>query len=548
VCSSDLATRTILSAMSLVEADFSVASGAAPALDREQAKQILVDLRRDQEERERLLNQLTEIEADLVAVMADYSKVYYKYVAEWDRLSTLRDRAYLAVAERNWKSALEASRTAAEMAPNETEAHLIEAMALIQLADTDQDENNYLKDAQRQLEAYIAKHPERTAPALLLLGVAHERLGASSEAALSFQQAAAYYPKQAERLTDMLDPYRVRSFLRKSKEGNVILEGYQETMLGAGFFSPDLQLARGHFDNDEIDKGRKKILDHFSRRRNQAQWNLILSDIEFCERHLSPHFDRILVEDSHLRLIVDPTLIGSKLDVVIENGSERELFNSTLLLAIRFTDMHRDDWEVLKVGETVPKVQANGKTDFGTIEINEDVMDTDKTVDDIVAHRAILVSDDAVVWVDTDQYRLALARDMSERVAKDEAIARERTSWFDQMGMAPKDFERLISSSRVDVDLSLGKDDILVELPRELALLNPVFRLNLDDEGTGAAPTVNRLTNDQIQLEFGDVANLEADDAPGKATVVLNSTLGNFEIEIDLAGRRISGVKYLGGE
>lgn len=540
------ATRTILSAMSLVEADLSVTSGAVPALDREQAKKVLTDLRKDQEERKKLMNELGEIEAELIDAMAGYSEVYYKYVAEWDRLSTLRDRAYLAVAERNWSAALEASRAAAEMAPNETEAHLIEGLALIQLADTDIDEKNYLRDAKRQLSAYVEKHPERTAPALLLLGVANERMGNQAEATLNFQQAAAYYPKQADRLTDMLDPYRVRSFLRKSKEGNLILEQYQSTMLGAGFFSPDLQLARAHFDADEVDEGRKKILDHFSRRRNQAQWNLILSDIEFCERHLSPHFDRILVEDSHLRLLVSPTLLGSKLDVAIQNGSKRELYNATLLLAIRFTDMHREDWEVLKVGETVPKVQANGETDFGTTEIAQDVLDAEKTVDDIVAHRAILVSDDAVVWVDTDEYKLALAREMRDRVSKDDGVAKDRETWFDKMGVTPEDFEKKISASKVQVDLSIGKDDLLVKLPRELALLNPVFRLDLGGDGTGESPTVNRLTEDQIELEFGSIANLEASDAPGKANVILNSTLGNFEIQIDLAGRKIDGVRYLG--
>ena len=119
------------------------------------------------------------------------------------------------------------------------------------------------------------------APAFLLLGVHQSRLGQDSQAQLSFQQAAAYFPKQAKQLTDMLNPYEMRSFLRQSREGQFIVEMYKSTMLGAGYFSPDLQMAKVLFDKGDDAGGRLKVLDHFARRRTQQQWDFIISDVAF---------------------------------------------------------------------------------------------------------------------------------------------------------------------------------------------------------------------------------------------------------------------------
>ena len=209
--------------------------------------------------------------------------------------------------------------------------------------------------------------------------------------------------------------------------------------------------------------------------------------------------------------------------------------------------MHRDDFEVFKVAETVPTVAANTTTDFGTLEVDHKVMGAKKGVDDIVVNRAILVTDDAVLWVDSDEYRLALAREMGQRAAEDPAVASEQAQWFERVGMSPDDFVKHIKDTDVNVDLSLGKDDISFALPKELAILNPIFRLKVGEDGAGVAPSANKLNDDGIQLEFGSATNLEGDDASSVATLILNSTLGNFEVKIDLAKRKIASVRYLGG-
>ncbi len=530
-------TRTVLSAMSMVQADVSMATPGA-SLDKEQAKTILNDLRKEQAERRELLDALSGLELELLGVMNDYSTVYYRHLAEWDELCLLRDRAYLAAAEGNWQATLDASSAAAEKAPDDVEAHLLEAWALIELSTSVEGAQQRVL-AISKLNDFVKNHPERSAPALLLLGLANARNGDSAEATLLFQQAAAYYPKQSALLTDMMDPYTARSFLRKSKEGIAIVDQYQATMVGAGAFSPDLHLAQAFFEAGDDEKGRKKVLDHFSRRRNQEQWNLILEDLKYCSEKMGSQFEKILVEDSHLFLETEPTLLGSALDVVVSNQSDRPLRNATLLMAIRFTDMHRDDYQVFKVGETVPVVAAKAKTDFGELEVGWDLFGQKKGVDDIVLGRSILITDDAVVWVDTDQYRLAQTRPTNTGKKAEDVVIAER-SWFDAMKITPESLGALIEKSgEVDVDLGLGKDDLKLVLPRELAWMDPVFRVG---DHMGEGPSKNELTKDGIRLEFADLANF--DDPQKPVRVVAYSRYGSLEFLVDVPKRKILDVHW----
>ena len=114
------------------------------------------------------------------------------------------------------------------------------------------------------------------------MGVVEGQRGDFGAAQLHLQQSATYYPKQADQLSDMLDPYKQRGFLRKSREGGLIIELYKSTMLGGGTFSPDLQLAKLLFEQGDFEAGRKKVMDHFARRRAQQQWDFIISDLRYC--------------------------------------------------------------------------------------------------------------------------------------------------------------------------------------------------------------------------------------------------------------------------
>ena len=108
-----------------------------------------------------------------------------------------------------------------------------------------------------------------------------------------------------------------------------------------------------------------------------------------------------------LELIYDTSLLGSsKLNVAIRNSSNADLHNCTLVLCLNMTDMYPDDYHAYKVGETLPLVSARKDTSFESLKLDAEVFG-EKTGDDIVAARGILIANEAVLWVDTDKYKIA---------------------------------------------------------------------------------------------------------------------------------------------
>ena len=530
----EMTSELLLTAFSVVEFEGgleAVGPTGGLSIDRTQAQELLRDMRSEQRERKELVREMAALESDLLAAMMDYSEVYYRYVDEWDDLSVLRDRAYLAAHNQDWTTVIDAATLAIEKAPQEKEAHLLLAMGMIQQGEAEQDEQ-----IMGLLADYIEDHPSSTAPAFQLMGVQHRQMGRIDEARLAFQQSAAYYPKQAEELTDMLDPYTMRSFLRKSREGGFILELYKSTMLGAGYWSPDLQLAELLFDVGDVEAGKEKVLDHFSRRRNQQQWDFVLSDIQFCYDLLGPRFWEIFPEDHYLDLEIKETMFGSSLSVGVENRSDRTLRNASLLLALQFTDMYATDYEVMAAERTLPAVPPQETTDFGTIEVELDLFGGTKTVEDIVRHRAILITNEAVLWVDTDEYKIERAE--AEREARrtegtpghSGVVAESPTERFPEYQQTVDTIVAGITDAvSVEVESKYGRDNLLIQLPKELSLLRPLFRLQYGDEVLAADDNV--IEGDSIQLRFRGVDNFDAEGVdPNDLELLVASPFGDIVV------------------
>ena len=518
----------MLTALSVVQVEGEVdplMPGGSFSVDRDQAQKMLQDSLDRQDAHGEMLKDVREVEAELLNAMVKYSTVYYQYLEEWDRLCTLRDRAYLAASNEDWATVEEAAGAAIEMAPKEREAHLLKALALVEGGHSPE----RAEEALAVLSEYSEEHPDSTAPALLLMGVVEGQRGDFGAAQLHLQQSATYYPKQADQLSDMLDPYRQRGFLRKSREGGLIIELYKSTMLGAGTFSPDLQLAKLLFAQGDFEAGRKKVMDHFARRRAQQQWDFIISDLRYCHEMLGEDYYRIFPEHDYLDLEVSPGMFGSKLNLKVNNRSDRTLHNATLVLALQFTDMHPADYETFVGGETQPAVVALSATDFGQAEIAFDLHGVTKSVDDIVTHRAILVSNEAVTWVDTDEYKIAEAKEFRQQVKAEQkqggAVTSTAGSWQERLTRS------VIADTRKEAKMSVEKqflkDDVSISLPKELALLAPIFRLKGPD-GQLLAANKNIIKGDTIQLGFADV--LELDDGGGEVELVASTPYGDVAL------------------
>lgn len=527
----ELTGELLLSTLSVVEVSGHsgvIGPTGSLSVDREQAQTLLTDLRQRQKERTEALRDIDKLEAELFTALNDYAEVYWDYVEEWDRLSLVRDRAWLAVAAGDYEAAQSAAELAIQQAPKEREAHLVLAMALIEGGTGEQ-----LDRAAVLLDDYIVEHPDHSAPAFLLKGVLEKKRGNTKEARLLLQQSAAYYPRQAEHLDDMLDPYRMRAYLRRSREGATILEQYRSMMLGAGYFSPDLELARTLFAEGHPEEGRKKVLDHFARRRAQQQWDFILSDLQFCHDLLGPDYWRIFPEDHWLDLEISSAMFGSALNVSVNNRSEKTLHNATLVLVLQFTDMVPGDYIAIAAGKTVPAVNAGASTSFDQVEIDEEVGGLKKTAADIVEHRAILVTNEAVVWVDTDAFKIAESDAFAERrkqQATDAELggsakpAEERFPAFDVT--VDKLVQHATQTASLEIESRYGKDDVLIELPKELAILRPLFRLRRNGELYVAEDNV--IDGDKIQLRFAGVENFDDKEATGALELVASTPFGEI--------------------
>lgn len=492
---SRFSAETLLQVASMVgvEGEAGVGISGSFSVDKEQAARVLRQVQEERIERARLRKAVRKAENDLLEALVRYAGTWSTYLKEWDHLCLLRDQAYLAASIEDWDAVAAASREAIALAPHEKEAHLLLALALVEGGPQVLPE----VDVMELLDGYMKEHPDATAPALLLLGAEQARRKDLKAAGLSFMQSAAYYPKQSQALSDLFDPYQARSFLRATREGSYVLRLYQATMMGAGHFSPDLRMASLAFQAGDGALGRKKLLEHFYRRRAEGAWDHVLEDIRYCLKEFGAEFVAIFPAESYLDLVVKPGLMGlsDNLSLAVRNRSDVTLHNATLLLCVNFNDMYPDDYEVIVGGPTQAAVLAHEETSFGDVPIEVEVLGKKRTRKDVYRTRAILVSNEAVTWVDTEEYRISEAREF-----RDGAVPRVDAT---PVRTVPGILDHIRQGSTLQVEPSrFGKDDVVIGLPRELVTLSPLFDLKVGD--TTIQPDLNNLALDdgRIRLEF----------------------------------------------
>lgn len=519
-----LGSQSILEALSVLQVGGSFDTtgiGGADAhlgLDQAQAKRLVEERLLARKEQQRLVREYHEVEAELVEAMLAYSQTWYAHLERWDALCSQRDQAYLAARDHDWKRAMEHADEAARLSPTEREAHLLAAWARIEAPALDPE-----FDVVAALTAYADNHPDRDAPAQLLLGVYFARNGDHGRAKGALDTAAAHYPRQAAQLADMADPYKARAWLRQSREGTAIVRQYEATMLGAGSFSPDLQLAQLYFERGQEELGQRKVLDHFARRRNQKEWSFVLDDLEFARGYLGDRFHAIFPEDAYLDLVVKPAMLGTSVGLSVDNRSDTTLHNATLLLTLQLTDMIPGDYVVVQAGPTQPQIAPRDRTAFGDLEIAVDRLGTTKTAADVVRFRAIVVSDEAVAWVDTADEKLAAATRL------DAAPPPLPEAASKVLAAAMRTATATVTPSMI------GADSITFSLPRELVLLGPTFRLRAP--GGTLAPAEHVFRDGAISLRFDRVAEFAT--APPEALVlVLTAREGVAEVRWTLRGER----------
>ena len=421
-----------------------------------------------------------------------------------------------------------------------------------------------LVEAENTLDHYLALYPSRSAPALVLKGLLYCQQGEAAKAVSYFDQASIEYPRQAAELTDLLDSYRARTYLNHSAEGKYLLRLYRSTMEGFGIFSPNLLKAHYYAQQGDVEGSKREIFNHFYRRGHQGVYDCLLSDMHYCEDNMYSAFKQILLEQSFLDVQVEPTINWTLADkddeikVTIHNRSDIDLENVRIFLCLHYTDMYKDEYDVQKL-PSVNIIRHNDRTEIGVVKLRY----ADKKYNDITHIRAIAMTDDKICWIDNVDYKYMRATEQAVRLARSPSshspsslptTTGSHQQLLRDLHLSTPKLHRLIEQGirvvgtasdgnlwndvKRDVkNLVTGGDKKLhIELPRLLALIDPVFSLYpINDKDRALRPTENYLAGSSIRLTFDHQPKLD-EEIP----LYIYSDIANFRIVLRFtAGRPV---------
>ena len=540
---------------------------------------------KDKKLKSQLRDDLQKLRASYRQYLEDYTPIYKKYMQEYDALCIEKDKAYLDLYAGRTEEALSHTQSILQQYPDNPEAMLLHAMALIM---TSVNGSGFMVNgsgfmvhgskfkvpdsviptpvipdsalspqpsalfpdsvvpgeekpltinpepltlnpspltvASALLARYATRYPSRTAPALVLEGLLLQKMGDEQAAMSRFHQASVEYPRQAAQLTDMLDSYNRRNYLTRTPEGQYLRRLYASTMEGYGLFSPNLLKAKYYADQGKMDQSREEIYNHFFRRGNQGIYDELLSDMQFCEEHLYGAFKGLLLESSYVDVSIEPEsewLFWDSDDVMrvtINNRSDLDLENVRVFLCIHYTDMYKDEYDVIKVPHTANIIAKHTTADLDTVTLRY----PGKTYKDITRIRAIAMTDDRICWVDDVNYKQSHALSFLRGGQRDASAlqAQAREEYLRTYSLEPQKLRRTLqegitilppeedpSADRSWWDTFLSwfsspDNDLKVELPRVLAMTDPVFSLHPLDSDEAITPEDNYLSGTVIRLRF----------------------------------------------
>lgn len=492
-----------------------------------------------------LAEEIETLKEAYLEYLAEFAPVYNKYMKEWDKLCLEKDKAYLDLYSGRMADAYNASAKILKEYPTNREALLIKSLSLIHLGSGNANEpmnkkeilaiakdierpdavqkrvgwNDLFLEADMTLDNYIEQYPDRSAPALVLKGMLHSRLGEASRALSYFDQAAIEYPRQAEQLTDLMDSYRVRTYLNQTPEGQHLLKLYRSTMEGFGMFSPNFHKAQYFAQIGQHEKSNTEIYNHFFRRGNQGVYDCLLSDMQYCENYLYNGFKQLLLERHYLDISIDGGgffASDDELEVTVHNRTDIDLENVRIFLCNHYTDMYTDEYDVIKV-PTANIIKHYEKRSLGKVKLNY----KGKTVKDITRIRAIIMTDDKICWIDDPTFKHSQSSLFATKVGGNGIVAA-----FPLAAQAKREFAK---EFKLDVDniaktltkgmkiiapeeqdsgsfldkITFKKYNLRFEIPRVLSFIEPSFSINeINDSQNAVLPVQNYLAGSVIRLEF----------------------------------------------
>lgn len=505
-----------------------------------------------------LQQEIESLRLAYIDYLTEYTPLYHKYMKEWDALCLKKDKAYLETYAGRGNEAKAITEDILKQYPNNREALLLNAIANINMNNTQRNgdfavlpqeissegtsANENLERAQAAIQQYLTLYPDKSAPALVVSAMMCMANGQEKQAMSFLDQASIEYPKQAEELTDLLNSYKFRTYLNQTPEGQYLLRLYHSTMAGYGIFSPNIQKAMYYESKGDLEKSTQEIYNHFFRRGNQGMYDCLLSDMEFCEENLEVSFKNVLLEKSYLDLNIKPATdwkFQNKEDEIslnVHNRSDIDFENVRLFLCIHYTDMYTDEYDIVK-SSTVNVLKHQEKTDFDNIKLEYQ----GKKYSDITRIRAIAMTDNKICWIDAPDYKIMTAKKNSNKEntqGKTQRINKLNKSFQ----MDAEKVKELLSSADIPTKVNnsilsnvFTGEKLCLKLPRSLTLLNPVFSINELQSSECKLPVNNVLEGSNILINF-DIKPKDGETYP----LYMYSDFYNCRIDIKYEGGKPS--------
>ena len=236
------------------------------------------------------------------------------------------------------------------------------------------------------------------------------------------------------------------------------------------------------------------------------------------------------------------------LHVKISNRSDLKLENVRVFLCIHYTDMYKDEYDVVKVPKTQNIIEPRSTADLETVELNY----RDKSYDDITRIRAIAMTDDRICWIDEVSYKndKALAPYRNEEKDISERQQKAREEYLSNYSLEPQKLQKALregvsvmapeedpcaekSGWKKFTDWFRRSDNTLnIELPRTLVMADPVFSLRPLDAGDALQPDENYLSGTTIHLHFDYTP--ECDEA---LPLYIYTEAADFKVDIVYRGK-----------
>jgi hypothetical protein len=552
------ATRTVTDNLDNTNMALAAAGGDVGVVNK-MAKQTFDNYQKEKQLKRQLKKRIDTVRMAYIDYLSSFAPVYYKYMKEWDKLCLDKDDAYLAVYSGRMLDAYNKTSSVLEKYPRNRETLLLKSIASIYVAPQtnniviDNREvkipkpgelffsngkkttnwNPFYLEADVTLDNYLELYPERSAPALVIKGLLNQRLGKDQVALSYFDQAAMEYPRQAEHLTDLLDAYRNRTYLNKTQEGQYLLRLYRSTMEGYGIFSPNFLKAKYYMEKKKINESQEEIFKHFFRRGNQGIYDCLLSDMQFCEEYLYSSFKSLLSEQSFIDLSYEQSTdwievaknktsnlfsknkeeLKDKIKITINNRSDIDLENVRVFLCIHYTDMYKDEYDVIKVPASKNWISHHENADMGIAELAFE----NKKYNDITRIKAILLTDNKICWIDDVTHKRSDMVAFFNKTQYDKMdvnnMAKETKKNFlndvsinkDKLKKALLSEVKVVTDNSNDKWYSLFKSDkgLKIELPRILRFIDPVFSIHpIQDDEKAKKPKECFLAGQYIKLNF----------------------------------------------